>query len=66
MLEINHLSNKLAKLDKEDNAEDSRRYRLCTAQHLEGWDPEQAELLQQLETKIKDYCMYTYVRFRDW
>ena len=58
MLEINHLINKLAELDKADDADDKLRYRLYTAPLLASWDPAQANLLEELETKIKDYCPY--------
>lgn len=47
---------RLHQLDASDAANPEMMYRLSGVDLTEGLDPEQKELLQQIEIKIREYC----------
>jgi len=57
-LQLNTLIKRLCKLDREDAADITRQYRLCTTTFSEQGDPAQTELLREIEVKLGEYCKY--------
>lgn len=55
-LQLNTLIKQLCKLDHEDAAEKTRKYRLCTTSFSEKGDLTQTKLLREIEIKLGEYC----------
>lgn len=55
-IEICQITEKLQALDKEDEADDSKQYRLTSIENDASWDQTQRELLQEYEEKVLSYC----------
>lgn len=55
-IELEQLVARLNKLDKEDNENPENSYRLKSIDFYDGCDPEQRELMEEIEAKFKDYC----------
>jgi hypothetical protein len=55
-IELEQLVKRLHQLDASDAANPEMMYRLSGVDLTEGLDPEQKELLQQIEIKIREYC----------
>jgi len=56
-IELGQLTTKLHELDEADYADEAnKRWRLSSAQHGEGFDPEQHLLVQKIEVKLGEYC----------
>lgn len=54
-IEICQITEKLQALDKEDEADDSKQYRLTSIENDASWDQTQRELLQEYEEKVLSY-----------
>lgn len=56
-IELDQLITRLNILDKEDSKNPETSYRLKSIDFYEGCDPEQKTLKEEIELKIKDYCL---------
>lgn len=55
-IELCQIIEKLQTLDKQDDANESMKYRLTSIEHDELWDQSQRKLLQEYEEKVLSYC----------
>jgi len=54
---VDQLVTRLNELDNEDLENSETRYRLHSTEFYDGCDPEQRNLIKEIEAKIKDYCL---------
>jgi hypothetical protein len=54
-VQITELEKELYKLDREDAANPDMTYRLRSTKHEKGWDAAQADLIDKLMAKLKEY-----------
>lgn len=55
-IELCRITEKLQALDKEDEEDESKRYRLTSIENDANWDQTQRKLLQEYEEKVLSYC----------
>jgi hypothetical protein len=55
-IELEQLVTRLDKLDRDDIENPENSYRLKSIDFYDGCDPEQRELMEEIEARFKDYC----------
>jgi hypothetical protein len=55
-IELGILVKRLDKLDREDALDETKHYRLHSAEHRDDWDETQKKLIDEIEMKLWEYC----------